>query len=97
MRMHMHMHMCYSYDENMLERRLQVLVDEERYQRLVAVARQRNVSVAAVVRHAIDDALSSRGPERSAAARQVLSAPRMPVPDTADLLSELEDLRGRRR
>ena len=43
---------CYSM--SMLTRRLQVLLDDSRYQRLEAAARRRRVSVATVVREAID-------------------------------------------
>lgn len=81
---------------NMLERRLQVLIDEERYRRLLARARERNLSVAAVVREAIDDALPEPLPTRAAAARAIMTAPPMPVPDPQALREELDDLRSRR-
>ena len=81
---------------SMLERRLQILLDDERHQRLVAVARERGVSVATVVREAIDRGLPSPGGRRRAAARRLLEAPDMPVPEPAELRDELEELRGRR-
>lgn len=80
----------------MLERRLQILLDEARYRRLADRARARGVSVARVVREAIDASLPASGPRRKAAARRVLSARRMPVPSPGDLRRELEELRGRR-
>lgn len=81
---------------SMLERRLQILIDDERYRRLLARARERNLSVAAVVREAIDDALPAPSPARAASARAILTAAPMPVPDPHGLRQELEDLRSRR-
>jgi len=78
-----------------LEHRLQILIDEERHQRIVRVARERGVSVATVVREAIDRGL---GPLRSPPSRRATSSgcPDMPVPDPAELRAELEALRARR-
>jgi len=82
----------------MLGRRLQILLDEARYQRVAAEARHRGVSVASVIREAIDRALPATAAEREAAAEQILSAPDMPVPsDPSELRAELEELRGHRR
>ena len=44
-----------------LERRVQILLDEPRYRRVAGEAQRRHVSVAAVVRDAIDQMTS--GPE----------------------------------
>lgn len=79
----------------MFERRLQLLLDEPRYQKVAAVARARGVSVAAVIREAIDRAVPSEQSRRSSAARAILDAPDMPVPDPGDLRRELDELRGR--
>ncbi len=79
-----------------LERRLQILLDEDRHDRLVALAQERGVSVAAIVREAIDRGLPATAARRRAAARRVLDAPAMPVGDPAELRAELEALRGRR-
>jgi hypothetical protein len=79
----------------MYERRLQILLDEGRYRRVAGEARSRGVSVAAVIREAIDQAYPAGSAKRSRAAERVLSAPDMPVPDPRGLLAELEDLRGR--
>jgi hypothetical protein len=82
---------------HMLDRRLQILLDEARYRRVAAEAEQRGVSVAAVIRDAIDRALPASAQKRAAAARRILEAPDMPVPrDPSRLRAELEELRGRR-
>lgn len=80
----------------MLDRRFQILLDEERYERLEAAARARKVSVAAVIRDAIDRAFPLTSPRKARAADRILSAPDMPVPEPAELREELEELRGRR-
>jgi hypothetical protein len=80
----------------MLGKRLQVLLDERRYQRLAAHAAERKLSVGAVVREALDRMIPATSEERSAAARRILSAEPMPVPDPTALRDELDDLRGRR-
>jgi len=49
----------------MYERRLHLLLDEARYQRVAAEARRRGVSVASVIREAIDRGLSAPGAGRS--------------------------------
>ena len=76
----------------MLTHRLQLLLDDERYERVHALARQRGTSVATVIREALDRGLPATQRRRSAAARRILAAEPMPV---ADLLAELHDLRGR--
>jgi hypothetical protein len=79
-----------------LERRLQILLDEDRHDRLLAVARARGVSVATVVREAIDRGLPAPDGRRRAAAHRLLDAPDMPVPEPAELVAELEAVRSRR-
>lgn len=54
------------------------------------------MSVATVVREAIDRGLPSAEHRRRDAARELLDAPDMSVPDVAELRSELEALRSRR-
>ena len=82
----------------MLERRLQILLDEARYRRVAAEAKHRGVSVASVIREAIDRALPATGPARSEAVARILSAPDMPVADDpSELRAELDDLRSDRR
>jgi Ribbon-helix-helix protein, copG family len=77
----------------MLTHRLQLLLDDERYERVHALARQRGTSVAAVIREALDRGLPATQRRRSAAARRILAAEPM---DVSDLPAELEELRSRR-
>jgi hypothetical protein len=79
-----------------LEHRLQILLDEERHRRIVEVARERGISVATVVREAIDRGVSAPDARRRAAAQRLLDAPDIPVPEPWELREELEALRGRR-
>jgi len=82
----------------MLERRVHLLLDEQRYSRVAALARQRGVSVAAVIRDAIDKGLpSSDDRRRRRAAATLLAAEAMPVPtDPVDLMAELDEIRSGR-
>jgi hypothetical protein len=80
-----------------LDRRLQLLLDEERYRRVADLAQQRGTSVAAIIREAIDRGLPSSDRRRAAAARAVLDAHPAPAPDVPELVAELDDLRSRRR
>jgi hypothetical protein len=79
-----------------LEHRLQILLDDERHSRITSAARQRGVSVATVVREAIDRGVTASSSRREAAGRRLLDAPDMEVPDVAELKSELAALRARR-
>ena len=79
----------------MFEKRLQILIDEPRYRRLAAAARERRQSVSSVIREAIDVALPADLAEKQAAADAILAAEPMPVPDTIEeLKAELEELYG---
>lgn len=80
----------------MLTHRLQILIDDERHARITETAKERGVSVATVVREAIDRGLAGADERRRGAARRLLSAPEMPVPEVDELKRELEALRGRR-
>lgn len=73
-----------------------MLLDEERYQRLAEAAAERGVSVATIVREALDRGMPTSPHRRRQAGQRVLDAPDMPLPDVEDLLAELDDLRGRR-
>lgn len=79
-----------------LEHRLQILLDEERHRRITAAARERGVSVATVVREAIDRGLPGPSERRKAAGQCILDAPDMDVPEPAELKQELDAVRGRR-
>jgi hypothetical protein len=73
-----------------LERRVQILLDEPRYRRVASEARRRRVSVATVVRDAIDQMTSGAATRRDAIAG-VLAAQPMAVPsDPAELRRELD-------
>lgn len=80
-----------------LNRRMHLLLDERRYRKVASVASQEGVSVATVIRRAID-ALPDTDARRVAAIDTILSAPRIPVPaDPADLRQELDAVRDRHR
>lgn len=79
-----------------LEHRLQILLDDDRHRRITAAARERGVSVAAVVREAIDRGLAGPSDRRKAAAQHILDAPAMDLPEPAELKRELDAVRGRR-
>jgi hypothetical protein len=79
-----------------LEHRLQILIDDERHRRISAAAQERGVSVATVVREAIDRGLTNSDAQRQDAGRRLLDAPDMPVPEPRDLRIELDAFRGRR-
>jgi hypothetical protein len=79
---------------HMVEQRLQVLLDESRGRRLSAYVTERNLSIGAVVREAIDRTIPASRDERRAA-RRILGAEPMPVPPPSELREELEGVRGR--
>lgn len=85
-----------SYRVSMLTHRFQLLLDEEQYERLRAVAEQRKTSVAAVVRDCIERGLPAASPRRVAAGNRILAAEPAPVGDVEELAAELNELRGRR-
>jgi hypothetical protein len=80
-----------------LDRRLQILIDEPRYRRLVARARDQGTSVGAVIRAAIDAAVPDDLAKKRAAAERILAAEPMPVPETVEeLKAELDEIRAGR-
>jgi hypothetical protein len=78
-----------------LGRRFQLLLDDARYERLAAAARERKVSVAEVIRDAIDLAVPADLERKRAAAAEILTAKPMPVPDVAELKKEIAESRSR--
>ncbi|MHB8324405.1 MAG: antitoxin [Candidatus Dormibacteria bacterium] len=80
----------------MLDRRLQVLIDEGRWFRLEREAGRRGVSVGRLVREAIDQRFPGDADERRAALQAILDAEPMEVPDPDQLHDELEAIRSRR-
>ena len=78
-----------------LDRRVQILLDEPRYRKVAAEARRRRVSVAAVVREAIDQMPQDADRRRSAITR-ILASSSMPVPDDPfELRRELDEAHDR--
>jgi hypothetical protein len=75
---------------HMLDHRVQILLDDERYQKVTREARRRGVSIAAVIRDALDR-LPAAGDARRAGIDAILAAESMPVPsDPAELRRELD-------
>jgi hypothetical protein len=81
---------------SILDRRLQVLIGEDRWSRLQREAERRRVSVGVLVREAIDARFSGDADERRASLQAVLDARPMEVPDPGALHEELEVFRSRR-
>ncbi len=81
----------------MLDHRLQILLDDERYRKVAREAERRGVSIAAVIREALDRL--PNGPEvRRSAIDAILAAESMPVPaDPAELRGELDAAHDRLR
>ena len=80
----------------MLNRRLQVLIDDERYAALKREAARTNSSVAAVVRAAIDERLAPAAARRSRAGRRLLDAPSTPAGEPDELEAEIALMSDRR-
>ena len=81
----------------MLDRRLQILLDEARYRRVEAAARSRGTSVAAIIREAIDYAVPADLERKRMAWEALRAAEAMDVPETAEeLKEELRELRSGR-
>ena len=81
----------------MFTRRVHLLLDEDRYERLAAEARARKVSVAEVLRESIDRTLPRRWPDRATAGEAILNATPMEVPATVEeLKAEIANRRERR-
>jgi hypothetical protein len=78
---------------HMLARRVQILLDEERYRKLEDEAQERRSSVASVIRDAIDRMpTSGERARRVAAIAAILGSEPVPVPDDPrDLRRELDE------
>lgn len=73
-----------------LERRVHLLLDEPRYRKVASEAQRRHVSVASVIREAIDR-LPEGAAGRQAAITEILAAEPMRLPDDpSDLRRELD-------
>jgi uncharacterized membrane protein len=87
--------MCMWYCMHMLEHRVQVLLDDERYEKVRREADRRGVSIGALIREAIDGITPDRERRRSAI-DAILAAEPMDVPrDPADLRRELDEAHDR--
>ncbi len=79
----------------MLKRRLQVLVDDERYERLARESERSGAPVGELVRRAIDHEYPAKFPDRATAARQLLEMPpplgEGPEPDWEEQKREMLD------
>jgi hypothetical protein len=74
----------------MLDHRVQILLDDARYQKVAREAKRRGVSIAAVIREALDR-LPADAEMRRAAVEAILAAESMPVPaGAAELRLELD-------
>lgn len=79
-----------------MTRRLQILVDEERWTRLERQAERRGTSVATVVREAIDIAFPKGEPNVADAVQEFLSHPPMDLGDWQQAKREVEEGLARR-
>lgn len=79
-----------------LTHRLQLLLDEEQYQRLAHRASGEGRSVGSLVREAIDLAWTQPDAQRRIAADRILAAPPLPVSDPGELKAELDVIRSGR-
>ena len=77
-----------------LTHRLQLLLEEEQYERLARHAQAEGRSVGSLVRQAIDMAWVEPDARRRAALDIILSAETMPVPDVDELRDELDQVRA---
>ncbi len=64
-----------------LNRRTQLLLDDELHRRLRETAAQRGISMGALIREAVEEKLASVQDARAQAIRQLLDAEPMPVED----------------
>ena len=81
----------------MLERRLQILIDDERHRKLTATAKARGVSVATVVREAIDRTVDvdDADERRRRAWRRLQAAPDLEAPSVEEIRAELDAMHAR--
>ncbi len=78
-----------------LERRVQILLDEERYQAATTAARERGVSLGQVVREALDASFGADARRRHRALQVILNAEPVQMPDVEELKHELAEERDR--
>jgi len=78
----------------MLNRRLQVLIDDDRWERLQRRSAETGASVGELVRRAIDDGLPGSDEDAAAAGARFLAAAPMPVGDWEEMKREMLDTMG---
>jgi hypothetical protein len=76
---------------SVLEKRLQVLIDAERWDRLEAEAARTGRSIGAIVRSAIDLKFAGAGSVRAAAAHRLLEAAQVSADDWDSTKRALQD------
>lgn len=74
-----------------LTRRVQILLDEERHSLLEQEAARQGVSVAALIREAVDRIYSSGARDQAEAAASLLAASPMPVEDWSVMKEQMLD------
>lgn len=74
-----------------LTRRVQILLDDERYRLLEREAERQGVPVAALIREAIDRSFAGGGDTRAHAAAALLAAEAMPVDDWSVMKERMLD------
>lgn len=79
---------CYCMCMATLTRRLQILLDDDRMDRLEGLADDRGTSVAALIRQAIDAIYPDQASSRRRAADDLLAAEPMPVDGWATMKQE---------
>jgi hypothetical protein len=80
----------------MLNHRLQVLIDDDRYHRLRRESERAGVPIGEIVRRAIDRELPPSGSTSKSAATRLLAASPMPVPDDPrEIDEEVREARNR--
>ncbi len=79
-----------------MSHRLQILLDEEQYDRLTQRAKAQGRSVGALIREAVDHMWTGTDIRKAALLDAILADGPMSVPKPADLALELDEIRGSR-
>ena len=79
-----------------MSHRLQILLDEEQYDRLAQRAKAQGRSIGALIREAIDHMWTGTDIRKAALLDAILADAPMPVPEPADLALELDEIHGSR-
>lgn len=77
---------------HMLDRRTQILLDDERYELLRRRAEETGASISSLIREAVDRMLAGDVEARQRAAASFLAAEPMALPDWPELETEIETL-----